>query len=1091
MRGVFKHQGKRYSRFVAFLLIALAVAMSIGPFTGYSQAAPQGATPVASKELIFVSDGMRPDLVEKYARSGEMPNYAKVINGGVTGDNGMVPQFPPNTGAGWSSISTGAWAGTHGGINNTFHIDSNAVTTSTSAFSASLIQAETYGEVAEKAGKKVAILDWPGTLPGTNVKGPAVDFRNFYSSRGVVANYDVPGVLPNFVRDFGLVYTNGLQINDAAGWTGMPQSFSPAKETSFSFRTNTISNTAATLNWPVYIYDSTNDGQVNYDKVFITHELKNVSQAIADLKVGQWKDVKTSLPQNNLLVGFYIKLIDLTPDLSKFRLYFSSLARTRSNMPDLEQKIALEYPSATGADFAPLEAGIIDAQTYVEQGLMWYDMYRQVHDYVIKTFNPDVVMAGYPVTDEFSHQFMALWSPGYNGPRPAYGDPTVAENYNKQAYIQADTMLGHLMELMGPDTVLFLGADHGFSPAWRSVNLLQVLQDAGLYNPANRGASKAIGYAAGGTANIYINLKGREQGGVVETSDYESVREQILDVFNSLNDGGVSVTGAVWNKEETRAIKADGYIINAWHPTRTGDVVVVLKPPYQWDAPTTGTRIADSPFYGQHGYLPDVVDLSKNINMHSMFGIFGPGIAQAKKLTKPRAIDLIPTAAYAINIPVPRHAEGRVLTEAFAGTNPNLKPIQVLAWGDYHGQLDPVQVRVDNLNVPSGGVANIGAYWNEAKAKNPGGTIILSDGDNVGATPPNSSFLNDVPIIQAMNLLGFTASALGNHEFDKGVTGLQALQSVAKFPYLADNILDARTGQVAGFTKPYIVVKANGIDVGIIGVGNPETPTVTKPTGIQGLQFADPIAQTNKYVQELVGKGIKTIIVVYHQGSLGGDFDHPTGIFADFARGVDPEVDLIVGGHTRIETMARVNGKLVSEANHAVSTTEITLLVDPQTNNVDWSWGAFRRPYGGAIAPDPALAALVKETNEQIKPVLSEQVGTAATLVDRSRTAESKMGNLVSDSIRATYQVDVALQNSGGLRADFQQGPITKGDVFTVLPFGNVVVTGQLKGSDLLGALENGVSGQPAGSLGIVLVSVELVGYDLSRTVGQRVLWAV
>lgn len=1087
--------GKHGRLQIAASLVLLASAtMSIPQGGALAQSQGGKHAAVASKELFFISDGMRPDLAEKYAKSGDMPNYAKIFNSGVTGDNGMVPQFPPNTGAGWSSITTGAWSGTHGGMNNTFHIDSNGIYTSTSAFSASILQAETYGEVAEKSGKKVAIMDWPGTLPGTKIKGPAVDFRNFYSSRGVVANYDVPGVLPNFVKDFGLVYTNGLKLNDATGGTGLPTSFSPAKETSFSFNTYVISGTAATLNFNVYIYDSTDDHAVNYDKVFITRGAKDAANAVADLKVGDWKDVKLNLPQNNLLVGTYMKLIDLNADASKLRIYFSSLARVRANMPDLEQKIATDFPSATGADFAPLEAGIIDAQTYVEQGLKWYDMYHKVHDYVIGTYNPDVVMAGFPETDEFSHQFMSLADPKYTGPRPDYGaDPAKAEGYIKSAYVEADQILGHLWELMGgtDKVVTFVGADHGFSAASRSVNVLQVLQDAGLYDPANKANTKAIGYAAGATVNIYINLKDREVGGIVPQADYEATRTQIINAFNSLSDNGVKVAAAVWKKEETRTIQADGYTINGWNPTRTGDVVVVLKPPYQFDAPTAGKAIADSPFYGQHGYLPDAVDLANNTNMHAMFGIYGPGIAQGKKIGKPRTVDIAPTAAYALAIPAPRFADGRVLTEAFSDTPANLVPITVLAWGDYHGQLDPVQARVDGLTVPSGGVANIAAYWNEEKAKNPNGTIILSDGDNIGATPPNSAFLGDVPTINAMNLMGFTASAMGNHEFDRGVAGFTKLNSLAKFAYLADNIVDASTGQIAPFAKPYIITQANGIDVGIIGIANPETPNATNPKGIMGYNWVNPIAPTNQYVKELVGKGIKTIIVVYHQGSESGGFDDVNGIFGDLAKNLDPEVDLLVGGHTRIKTMTRVNGILVSAANNALETSEMTLLVDPATKNAVWAWGAFQRPYGGAITPDSSLAALVKQANDQIKPVLGEQVGTAAALVDRSRSVESKMGNLVSDAIRATYGVDVALQNSGGLRADFNPGPVTRGDVFAVLPFGNIVVTGNLKGSDLLAALENGVSDLSGDAGRFIQISGVRFAYDPTKPVGSRIVYAV
>ncbi|HUS15102.1 MAG TPA: 5'-nucleotidase C-terminal domain-containing protein, partial [Chloroflexia bacterium] len=315
--------------------------------------------------------------------------------------------------------------------------------------------------------------------------------------------------------------------------------------------------------------------------------------------------------------------------------------------------------------------------------------------------------------------------------------------------------------------------------------------------------------------------------------------------------------------------------------------------------------------------------------------------------------------------------------------------------------------------------------------------------------------------------------------------------ALAQFPYLADNIIDDATRQPAPFAKPYIIVQANGIRVGIIGVGNPETPEATKPSNTVGYSWIDPIAPTNRYVQELRGQGIQTIVVVYHQGSDGGDFDTPTGIFADFARGVDPAVDLIVGGHTRVETMARINGVLVTEANHAIDTTATTLLVDPQTKDVVWAWGAFRRLYSEAVPPDPALAALVAAANAQIKPILGDQVATAATLIDRSRSRESKMGNLMSDAVRATYQVDVALQNSGGLRADFNPGPITKGDVFAVLPFGNLVVTGRLKGSDLLAALENGVSDVSGEAGRFVQLSGVRFAYDPAAPAGKRVLWAV
>ena len=1042
--------------------------------------------PLSQKQLIFISDGMRPDLVDRWARSGDMPNYERIVSQGTTGDNGMLPQAAANTGSGWTTLSTGAWSGTHGQVNNTYHLNSNGILTSTSGFDASQNLAETYQEVIEKNGKKVALIEWAGALP-TRIKGPVIDFRNFYGNRGVATNYVIPNVRP----DPGVNYTNTLQLQDADGWTGAPNSFSPAKETSFAFNTSAISNTVATFAFNVYIYDSTNDNVANYDRVFLARGTKDAANVAADLGVGQWKDYKTSLPQNNLLVGFYIKLIDLTPDLSRVRLYWTSPARVRSNLPDLEQKIALDFPSVVAADFAPLQAGLIDAQTYAEQGLMFFDAYRQIASHVIQTYTPDIVMAGAPVTDEFSHQFLALADPGYTGPRSVGVSQADAEGILREAYKQTDAYLGHLWNLLGQDTITFVGADHGFAATWKSVNANLVLQNAGLYNPNARNQSQAFAYIAGGTANIYVNLAGREVGGVVSQTQYLAVRQQIVDAFNNLSDGGAKVAHTVLTKEQARTIQAGDATINYWHPTRTGDVVVFTNPPYQFDASIAGQVIADAPFYGQHGMHPDLVDLGRNVNMHAMFGIYGPGVSQGKKLSGVRSIDLAPTAAYAMDIPAPRFAEGRVLAEAFTQAPANLVDVQVLAWGDYHGQLDPVNATIDRLTIPSGGVANIGAYWKEAKAKNPNGTIILSDGDNVGATPPNSAFLNDDPTINAMNALGFTAAAAGNHEFDKGVAGFQRLDGLANFAYLANNIIDESTGRLASWARPYITTTANGIPVGIIGAANPETPLVTSPQGVRGYRWVDPVAPTNQYVRELVGQGIRTIIVVYHQGSTRGDFDNVDGLFGDMARQLDPEVDLLVGGHTRVRTMTRLNGKLISAGNHAIETSEMHLLVDPATRNVVWSWGAFRRPLGGAITPDAPLADLVKQANDAVRPILGQEVGTSAALIDRSRGNESKMGNLISDAIRATYQVDVALQNSGGLRADIDPGPITKGEVFAVLPFGNIVVTGDLRGSDLLAALENGVS-DVSGSAGrFIQLSGVRFAYDATRPVGQRVLWAV
>ena len=84
----------------------------------------------------------------------------------------------------------------------------------------------------------------------------------------------------------------------------------------------------------------------------------------------------------------------------------TSLARVRSNMPDLEQYITENFPPTTAADFGPIEAGLVGADTYTEQGLKWYDTFSLIHEHVIRTYSPDVVMAGMPTTDDV----LGAWS---------------------------------------------------------------------------------------------------------------------------------------------------------------------------------------------------------------------------------------------------------------------------------------------------------------------------------------------------------------------------------------------------------------------------------------------------------------------------------------------------------------------------------------------------------------------------------------------------------------------------------------------------------------------------------------------------------
>ena len=180
----------------------------------------------ADKVVLFAADGMRPDLVDRYAKKGLLPEMRHLMKDGLKGKNGLLQAFPPNTGVGWASLATGAWPSVHGSTNNTFFRAGDNFATGSSSFAATgILQADTIAQAAERAGKKVVAMEWVAArsyVPA--LQGPVVDFRSFFGGRGVVLNFEIPGQTS---AAFGVQYQK-KDLEAATGWTGVPTSFSPA-----------------------------------------------------------------------------------------------------------------------------------------------------------------------------------------------------------------------------------------------------------------------------------------------------------------------------------------------------------------------------------------------------------------------------------------------------------------------------------------------------------------------------------------------------------------------------------------------------------------------------------------------------------------------------------------------------------------------------------------------------------------------------------------------------------------------------------------------------------------------------------------------
>lgn len=443
--------------------------------------------------------------------------------------------------------------------------------------------------------------------------------------------------------------------------------------------------------------------------------------------------------------------------------------------------------------------------------------------------------------------------------------------------------------------------------------------------------------------------------------------------------------------------------------------------------------------------------------------------------------------------------------------------IQFVNVSDFHGQLDPLAVGSTQI----GGAAALSTYFQQERASNPN-TLTLTAGDAVGATPPLSSFFQDTPTIEAMNLMGFQVDGLGNHNFDAGLARLQSQIDMADFQYVSAN-LSNRDANLTG-VKDYEMFDLGGVKVAVIGVTNPEAPELVFPGSFGTMTPTDPVAAALRARGDALDAGARVIVVIAHMGVTGFNADgSPYGPLIDFAKAVNtnadrksPKVDVIIGDHTDIQYSGTINGALVYEnRSKGITYARASLAVDVNGKITSKSV-AFVSPVVSAVTPDPAIVSLLNGYRTQLTPILGTVIGSSTVPIPRAdacgqsagRTCESLVGDVTTDALRTRYGTDFAITNSGGLRANLTCPPagggsgfcspytpppyqITRGQVLSVLPFGNVAVTLSVSGAELKTMLENGISRMPAVDGRFPQVSGLCFTYDISSPAGSRVTGAV
>jgi 5'-nucleotidase len=438
--------------------------------------------------------------------------------------------------------------------------------------------------------------------------------------------------------------------------------------------------------------------------------------------------------------------------------------------------------------------------------------------------------------------------------------------------------------------------------------------------------------------------------------------------------------------------------------------------------------------------------------------------------------------------------------------------IQVLNVSDFHGQLDPLSITgVGNV----GGAAALSTYWKSDRATNPN-TLLLTAGDAVGASPPLSSFFDDIPTIDFMNYAGFDADTFGNHNFDKGLAHLQAQIDRARFLYVSANLSNLE-GNLTG-VAPFVIKKVGGVKVAIIGVTNPEAPTLVAPGALGSIEITDPAAAANAARTQAEDLGAQIFIAIGHLGIEGNDATGtPVGPLTEFANAVHG-FDLILGDHTNVQYKSIINGALVLENLSKGATYARTVLhYDRRGGSTVTATSQFVVPLASAVTPDPNVVAMLQPYRDALSAQLDGVIGTATGIFERGsnieRIREVAIGDLTADALRTTYGTQIAFTNGGGLRSSlpsssylpqdtslrrpspgYAAGPpydVVTGDVYSVLPFGNQSLTRTVTGAQLWAVLERSVGQAPNAFGGFLQISGFRFTYDSTRPAGSRILSVV
>lgn len=386
--------------------------------------------------------------------------------------------------------------------------------------------------------------------------------------------------------------------------------------------------------------------------------------------------------------------------------------------------------------------------------------------------------------------------------------------------------------------------------------------------------------------------------------------------------------------------------------------------------------------------------------------------------------------------------------------------LTILYSSEHHGVALPLESREQGA---VGGLARRATIVRSVERE--GNPVLLVDTGDLLIGTVMSSWFRGEPDILAMNMLRYDAMVAGNHDFDYGLSHLQALRDLANFPILCTN-LQSRADPLP--CQASFVTRLGAISVGILGVvGKSNFPETFNPQVVKHLRLLDSVRAVQKEVQQLRHQyHVELIVLLTHQNT------QEDRELLETLHGVD----VIIGGHTE-----GFEGMYVPGSSRTIVEQDFPRTVYVKTHrqgrtvgrlDITMENGEILRakvlniPVLASNPEAPDISGLVKQYQQRFSKEARNVLGRTTVQLqgDRHvvRTQESNFGNLLADLMRRRFQGDVALINGGQIRGSLQKGDITYGNILSVLPFNSSLVTVELPGQALWEALEHSVSRWPS-----------------------------